>query len=790
MTLSLTVDGMLGDLSAGVSAFVEERHGSSEGGVWRIEPIHWREFVTSKGHLDLPPIYDGPQADAMDALLGADPKRMFEEPGARAVVKLQWARVRSSNVKGVAWHDGQLYVWFKSDVAYRYPEVSRATFELVLQAKSKGKAIAATIAGHKGYEKLDVSPVDVEVLADWDGRLYQVAVLLWGKGSGKDYLSSIIVTYLVYVLLCLRDPQSYLELAPGENIDIVNVAYNADQAKRVFFSKLKARVERWKWLTDNFNVVESGRRKNVHVAGRQEVQINDDHIEFPRKIRAWSRHSQNESFEGLNVIAWVMDEASAFLSAIKRENAEKIFSTLSTSASTRFKRRWIGMIISFPRHGDDFTMTKLAEAVRHPELGMYASGPFKTWEVNKMLGKGEWVEVRPGHRVPVELAAQYQLLGFEEALAKFECDPPSAVDALFKFPDRLWDAVKKGKPSLIEWHPIVTSYEVGGPDGKPRKRQYVGVKVTNWGKRLPRGSRMFFHGDPALTTDGFALAIAHPVPATVMTYVPASEVMTAEQIARAGIDPEKIVQWERDVFKTVVDALIVWQPDPKLGRQVDLVNVKETLMELRKYHRIEAGTFDNWGFFEAIQQLQRLKMNVENEMWGNPLQLSMYTNGRSAFYNDLVELPDTPTITSKDPTAPGALYELERVQLIEARKIDHPQGGSKDLGDAVMRVIKHVTEFGQKGGLHWTTAFGHKGAYGDDYAPSGRRAQDPEATPTPVNQTLKEAEERRAIERPLGEVTPRDHVGTRRITAEEAEKLKRREKPRAAGKLGFGSVRR
>jgi hypothetical protein len=465
----LTLDSMFADLNAGVSAFVEERHGTSAGSEWREDPIGWREFVESPDQLDLPPIYDGPQQDAIDALLGADPKRMFEEPGAREPVPLAWARVRSSNVKGIGWAEGALYVWFKSDHAYRYPEVSKQTFELILHAKSKGKAVAAAIRGHKGYEKLDGKPADVQVQADWDGRLYQVAVLLWGKGSGKDYLSSIIVTYLVYVLLCLRDPQSYLELAPGENIDVVNVAYNADQAKRVFFSKLKARVERWKWLTDNFNVIESGRRKNAYIAGRLEVLINDDHIEFPRKIRAWSRHSQNESFEGLNIIAWVMDEASAFLSAIKRENAEKIFSTLETSASTRFKRRYIGLIISFPRHGDDFTMTKLAEAQRNPELGMYASGPFKTWEVNRALGRGEWVEVRPGHRVPVELARQYQTLGFEEALAKFECDPPSAVDALFKFPDRLWDAVKTGKPSLIEWHPIVTSYEVGGPDGKPRR---------------------------------------------------------------------------------------------------------------------------------------------------------------------------------------------------------------------------------------------------------------------------------------------------------------------------------
>jgi hypothetical protein len=78
---------------------------------------------------------------------------MFEEPGAREPVKLQWARVRSSNVKGIGWHDGSLYVWFKSDVAYRYPEVSKATFELILQAKSKGKAVAAAMARPQGLRE-------------------------------------------------------------------------------------------------------------------------------------------------------------------------------------------------------------------------------------------------------------------------------------------------------------------------------------------------------------------------------------------------------------------------------------------------------------------------------------------------------------------------------------------------------------------------------------------------------------------------------------------------------------
>ncbi len=64
-----------------------------------------------------------------------------------------------------------------------------------------------------------------------------------------------------------------------------------------------------------------------------------------------------------------MDEASAFLSKLKRENAEAIYQTLRTSAVSRFGSRWAGFVISYPRHADDFTMTKLREARARPELG-------------------------------------------------------------------------------------------------------------------------------------------------------------------------------------------------------------------------------------------------------------------------------------------------------------------------------------------------------------------------------------------------------------------------------------
>ncbi len=120
-------------------------------------------------------------------------------------------------------------------------------------------------------------------------RAYQVATFCWGKGSGKDYLCSIVVCWLVHILLCLRDPQAYLESGARRAGRTLSTSPTTPTRRRsVFFAKLKARLERWTWLAERFNIVEGGRRKGTWIPGRLEVTINDEFIEFPRGIRAWS----------------------------------------------------------------------------------------------------------------------------------------------------------------------------------------------------------------------------------------------------------------------------------------------------------------------------------------------------------------------------------------------------------------------------------------------------------------------------------------------------------------------
>ena len=111
--------------------------------------------------------------------------------------------------------------------------------------------------------------------------------------SGKDYTSTIACAYVVYLLLCLKDPARYYGKPGGDAIDIINIAINAEQAKRVFFKGFLSRIEKSPWF-----------------AGKYDPKVAS--VEFDKAITVHSGHSQRESWEGYNVILVVLDEISGF----------------------------------------------------------------------------------------------------------------------------------------------------------------------------------------------------------------------------------------------------------------------------------------------------------------------------------------------------------------------------------------------------------------------------------------------------------------------------------------------
>ena len=170
---------------------------------------------------------------------------------------------------------------------------------------------------HMGFMPLSERQLSVAefMLGDDPDKMFKnnnfLAVLAYGKGSGKDALCVLILCYICYILICMRSPQKYFEQPEGEYIDCVNVAPSGDKASTVFFEKLRQRLLRWQWLKNKYPLRNSGAfvSQIKPEPGDAFVTITKDGVIFPKLIRLLSRNSANESAEGLNTLVFTMDEA-------------------------------------------------------------------------------------------------------------------------------------------------------------------------------------------------------------------------------------------------------------------------------------------------------------------------------------------------------------------------------------------------------------------------------------------------------------------------------------------------
>lgn len=219
------------------------------------------------------------------------------------------------------------------------------------------------------------------------GAPYHMLCLLAGKGSGKDTLATYLIVYCFYLCLCMQNPQKFFGFSVMDAIDMLVISYTQEQARDVNFSKIKQLFLHWDWLWENYTVLEGD--KILNQPGKPTIVLLTDKIKSHSNVRIASEHSKNESFEGYNVLFWIMSEASAFEGRNKNStdnqldngstrgatigNGWKVFNTLRSSSSSRFSAlptAWKGFICSYPRYDQatDFTYQLYNEAKKDNDI--------------------------------------------------------------------------------------------------------------------------------------------------------------------------------------------------------------------------------------------------------------------------------------------------------------------------------------------------------------------------------------------------------------------------------------
>ncbi len=455
-----------------------------------------------------------------------------------------------------------------------------------------------------------------------------------GKGSGKDYCSTISVSYIVYLLLCLKDPATYYGKPPGDSIDILNVAINAQQASNVFFKGFKTRIDRSPWFV-----------------GKYEAKASE--VKFDKSITVHSGHSERESWEGYNVIVVVLDEISGF--AIENttghdqaKTGEAIYDMYRASVASRFPDFGKVILLSFPRFKNDYIQTHYESVIAEKEtvirsvlMKMDEDLPDHTegneiiveWEedhIKSYLYPKTYAIKRPTWDInPTKKIEDFKVDFYRnslDALGRFACMPPEAVDAFFKSREKIEKAFYKMNIAVDQFG-----------------------RLEEW-FQPEKDKEYFIHVDLAQKHDHCAVAMAH-----VNHWVNV-------KVTNDYSQPAPIVE---------VDAVRFWTPTA--DKSVDFTEVKDYILSLKtRGFNIRVCTFDRWNSHDMMQQLKQYGINTE--------LLSV----AKKHYDDMAMIVAEERVSG--PAIKLLIDELLQLRIMRD-KVDHPRKGSKDLADAVCGAI-------------------------------------------------------------------------------------------------------
>jgi hypothetical protein len=435
-------------------------------------------------------------------------------------------------------------------------------------------------------------------------------------------------------LLCLKDPATYYGKPPGDSIDILNVAINAQQASNVFFKGFKTRIDRSPWFV-----------------GKYEAKASE--VKFDKSITVHSGHSERESWEGYNVIVVVLDEISGF--AIENttghdqaKTGEAIYDMYRASVASRFPDFGKVILLSFPRFKNDYIQTHYESVIAEKEtvirsvlMKMDEDLPDHTegneitveWEedhIKSYLYPKTYAIKRPTWDInPTKKIEDFKVDFYRnslDALGRFACMPPEAVDAFFKSREKIEKAFYKMNIAVDQFG-----------------------RLEEW-FQPEKDKEYFIHVDLAQKHDHCAVAMAH-----VNHWVNV-------KVTNDYSQPAPIVE---------VDAVRFWTPTA--DKSVDFTEVKDYILSLKtRGFNIRVCTFDRWNSHDMMQQLKQYGINTE--------LLSV----AKKHYDDMAMIVAEERVSG--PAIKLLIDELLQLRIMRD-KVDHPRKGSKDLADAVCGAI-------------------------------------------------------------------------------------------------------
>lgn len=528
---------------------------------------------------------------------------------------------------------------------------------------------------------------DLQELFDNGG--YIEAIWTGAIGTGKSFCASIGMCRVLYELSCLQNPHGAYHIAHNTPIDLVCFSVTEELATKVAFDYIIEKLQASPYFTEKFPF-----RK-----GKQEFQ-------FPNKIRIAARATTDTSALGMNVIAAFLDEGNfmpkpgkAARMAGEKDQAAKIYNSLKRRMKSRFERRGklpgMMFVVSSKRRTEDFT-SKLVEKARTARDVFVRD--YSLWEVkpedyaktrfwvfvgnetipSKILEPADVPEYQgiceaqencTVIEVPENFRADFEA-DLEESIRDIAGIATVTITPFIQRRDRIKLAADYGDAHGL-FHPFSVVEYVAGSGGTFDWDRMVetaqrplpdGTYETYLRPRVNPEAPRHVHIDPSLTGDATGLCMAH-----IAGY---KEVRRRDSNRKAYAEMAPVI---------VVDFFLRIKPPP--GDEIILGDVRALVYQMAAHgYSIGFVSMDSHQSIDGIQQMNQRGLTAEVlsvDRTPDPyecLKVAIY-EGRVIFY-----------------TYPVVLKELAHLEKNHVTgKVDHPDGGSKDVADALAGVVFSLT---------------------------------------------------------------------------------------------------
>lgn len=489
--------------------------------------------------------------------------------------------------------------------------------------------LKAFYRGSIGNENLELTPEETElclkhrfdsnengnILEKWNnGEIFKELVLVWGRRSGKDFVSSVIALYEACKLLLVPggDPYPYYHTSSASPITIVTVANSQEQASLAFY-EMQDKMRNSKFFEDKIGPEGIG-VDQIWFCTPKDREDNKKLAEKNHPLKKGSiliqiGHSNSAGLLGKGIFVVIFDEVASYKQNGGNSSGDRMYSAVGPAVKTyvRYKPLFDDKGNTIPKYASDGQVIKDKQGnIVYEEDKKNPIYDGKIVSISSPRGKeGKFWELyfkahEVGHRLMVRAPTWVVNTQHTEAGLRKE------------FPDMT--------PEDFE---MEFGAEFSGTAGEaffPRDSVVAcfppNIQHSSMGKP---GFVYYAHLDPASSSHNYALVVCHK-----------ENFMTAKN---------------EGSFNIVVDHIHWWSPTP--GNPIRVEDVDNYVISLK--HRFHLGmvTYDQWQSDASIEKLKKKGIPAKLTRFTLAHKMKIYSNLYDLVIAGRIKLPPVNLLRSE-----------------------------------------------------------------------------------------------------------------------------------------------